>query len=231
MSMHRRKLLETSAGLAITAFVGGRPSAASTQGACQPRDPLQNLMEGNHRFAKAWQEAARNASTNLGTELQNNRCFNAPQTLINEQHPWATLLTCADSRVSPSWIFDTTPGELFVIRSAGNTAFDAAIASIEYSVSILKTPLVMVMGHSGCGAVSTAMGDGVLSPSLERLITPIRSQIADSADLEEAVRSNAQGTAASLRENSNLLREAETNGAMTLVVSYFDLQTGKVTLI
>ena len=89
----------------------------------------------------------------------------------------------------------------------------------------------MVMGHSGCGAVSTAMGDGVLSPSLERLITPIRSQIADSADLEEAVLSNAQGTAASLRENSNLLREAETNGAMTLVVSYFDLQTGKVTLI
>jgi carbonic anhydrase len=89
----------------------------------------------------------------------------------------------------------------------------------------------MVMGHSGCGAVSTAMGHGVLSPSLERLMTPIRSQIADNADLAEAVRSNALGTAASLRENSNLLREAEANGTMTLVVSYFDLQTGKVTLI
>ena len=75
------------------------------------------------------------------------------------------------------------------------------------------------------------MGDGVLSPSLERLITPIRSQIADSADLAEAVRSNALGTAASVRESSTLLREAEANGAMTLVVSYFNLQTGKVTLI
>ena len=141
------------------------------------------------------------------------------------------MLTCADSRVSPSWIFDTTPGELFVIRSAGNTAFDEAIASIEYSISILQTPLVMVMGHSGCGAVSTAMSDGVLSPSLERLITPIRSQIADSTDLAEAVRSNAQGTAATLRSNSTLLREAEAKGTLKLVVSYFDLQTGAVTLI
>jgi carbonic anhydrase len=188
-------------------------------------------MEGNHRFSNAWQEAGRNPSTNLGSELQNNRCFNAPQTLINEQHPWATLLTCADSRVSPSWIFDTTPGELFVIRSAGNTAFDAAIASIEYSVSILQTPLVMVMGHSGCGAISTAMGEAALTPSLERLITPIRSQIADSTDLATAVRSNALGTATTLRDNSPLLRQAEATGALTLVVSYFDLQTGAVTLI
>ena len=231
MPLHRRKLLKTSAGLAITAFVGGQPAAASNSGSCQPRDPLKNLTEGNQRFCNAWQEAARNPSTNLGSELQNNRCCNAPQTLFNEQHPWATVLTCADSRVSPSWIFDTTPGELFVIRSAGNTAFDAAIASIEYSVSILQTPLVMVMGHSGCGAVSTAMGEAALTPSLERLISPIRSQIANSPDLAAAVRSNALGTAATLRENSTLLRQAETTGALKLVVSYFDLQTGAVTLI
>ena len=231
MPLHRRKLLKTSAGLAITAFVGGQPAAASNSGSCQPRDPLKNLTEGNQRFCNAWQEAARNPSTNLGSELQNNRCFNAPQTLFNEQHPWATVLTCADSRVSPSWIFDTTPGELFVIRSAGNTAFDAAIASIEYSISILQTPLVMVMGHSGCGAVSTAMGEAALTPSLERLISPIRSQIADSPDLAAAVRSNALGTAATLRGNSALLRQAEATGALKLVVSYFDLQTGAVTLI
>ena len=231
MPLHRRKLLKTSAGLAITAFVGGKPAAASTNGSCQPRDPLKNLMQGNLRFCEAWQEASRNPSTNLGSELQNNRCFNAPKTLINEQHPWATVLTCADSRVSPSWIFDTTPGELFVIRSAGNTAFDAAIASIEYSVSILQTPLVMVMGHSGCGAVSTAMGDAALTPSLERLISPIRSQIAGSPDLAAAVRSNALGTAETLRGNSALLRQVEATGALKLVVSYFDLQTGAVTLI
>jgi len=90
---------------------------------------------------------------------------------------------------------------------------------------------VMVMGHSGCGAVSTAMGNSALTPSLERLITPIRSQIANSPDLTAAVRSNALGTATTLRDNSPLLREAEAKGSLKLVVSYFDLQTGAVTLI
>ena len=61
-----------------------------------------------------------------------------------------------------------------MIRNAGNSAFDEAIASVEYSVSVLKTPLVMVMGHSGCGAVTAAMDDKPLTPSLERLIHPIR---------------------------------------------------------
>jgi carbonic anhydrase len=75
------------------------------------------------------------------------------------------------------------------------------------------------------------MGDAALTPSLERLISPIRSQIADSPDLAAAVRSNALGTAATLRGNSALLRQAEATGALKLVVSYFDLQTGAVTLI
>ena len=75
------------------------------------------------------------------------RCFNSPRALATSQHPWATVLTCSDSRVSPSWVFDTTPGDLFVSRNAGNTAFTEAIASIEYSFSVLKTPLLMVMDH------------------------------------------------------------------------------------
>lgn len=231
MPLDRRQLLKASTGLVVTALVGSKPAAALSKNSCQPQEPLKSLMEGNHRFSTAWQEASRNPSTNLGSQLDNNRCFIPPETLINEQHPWATVLTCADSRVSPSWIFDTTPGELFVIRSAGNTAFDAAIASIEYSIGVLKTPLVMVMGHSGCGAVSAAMGHDALTPSLERLITPIRSQIANCPDLTTAVRSNAMGTAKTLRENSAVLREAEANGATTLVASFFNLKTGAVTLI
>ncbi|BEV35356.1 carbonic anhydrase [Synechococcus sp. M16CYN] len=189
------------------------------------------LMEGNRRFAKAWRRAADNPATNLGQELQSKRCFNTPQALINEQHPWATLLTCADARVSPDWIFDTTPGELFVIRSAGNTAFDEAIASIEYSISALGCPLVMVMGHSNCGAVATAMSNDVLTPSLERLVTPIRNQIAGSGDLTSAIRSNAFETAATLKKCSALISEAEINGKITLLASCFDLASGAVTLI
>ena len=173
----------------------------------------------------------RNPDATLGQQLHGNRCFNAPAALIESQQPWATVLTCADSRISPSWIFDTTPGELFVIRSAGNTAFDEAIASIEYSISVLRSPLLMVMGHSGCGAVAAALSETSLTPSLERLITPIRDQIDGSSRLDDAVRRNARGAAANLRESSDLLRQSETDGALKLVVSYFDLSSGRVSLI
>ena len=118
-----------------------------------------------------------------------------------------------------------------MIRNAGNTAFTEAIASVEYSVSVLNTPLVMVMGHSGCGAVTSAMGGDDLSPSLERLLNPIREQISDSTTLDEAIRRNARGTAANLLKQSDLLSQAEADGRMRLVVSCFDLTSGAVILI
>jgi cyclic pyranopterin phosphate synthase len=122
------------------------------------------LMAGNHRFAEAWRQAEQDKGTTHRTADPDPRCFNSPRALATSQHPWATVLTCSDSRVSPSWVFDTTPGELFVIRNAGNSAFDEAMASVEYGVSVLKTPLLMVMGHSGCGAVTAAMDANPLTP-------------------------------------------------------------------
>ena len=128
-------------------------------------------------------------------------------------------------------MFDTTPGELFVIRNAGNTAFTEAIASVEYSVSVLKTPLLMVMGHSGCGAVTAAMNANPLTPSLDRLIQPIRENISGSSDLDEAVRRNALATASTLIQRSSVLAEAKASGALKLVVGVFQLSSGVVTLI
>ena len=89
----------------------------------------------------------------------------------------------------------------------------------------------MVMGHSSCGAVASALSDASLTPSLERLVTPIRDQIGESLDLEEAVRRNARATAIKIRQRSDLLRQAETEGAVKLVVSYFSLKSGNVSLI
>ena len=128
-------------------------------------------------------------------------------------------------------MFDTTPGDLFVIRNAGNSAFDEAIASVEYGVSVLKTPLVMVMGHSGCGAVTAAMDANPLTPSLDRLIQPIQESINGSSDLAEAVRSNALASASTLIQRSAVLADAKTSGALKLVVGYFQLSSGVVTLI
>ena len=231
MPMQRRELLNAFGGLSFSVLAGVQRAEAAESKFCSHQDPLQALMEGNRRFCNAWQDAAATSSKDLSLQLKGNRCFNPPRALIDAQHPWATLLTCADSRVSPSWIFDATPGELFVVRSAGNTAFTEAIASIEYSVSVLRTPLVMVMGHSGCGAVNAAMSGDDLSPSLERLLNPIRKQISDCTSLDEAIRSNARGTAANLLKQSDLLRQAEADGSMRLVVSCFDLTSGAVILI
>ena len=231
MPIHRRQLLNATSAFILAALTQPQAASAAEPLFCAPDDPLQALLDGNRRFRSAWQAAQRDPASDLNRIDHTPRCLNPPAAMTEGQQPWATVLTCADSRVSPSWVFDTSPGELFVIRSAGNTAFTEAIASIEYSVSVLKTPLVMVMGHSGCGAVQAAMSSAALTPSLEQLVTPIREEISGTTSLESAVKRNAMGTAQRLRQHSDTLRQAEAGGAMKLVVSCFDLASGAVSLI
>ena len=231
MGIQRRQFLQQTGGLALTALMQARPVEAAEEGFCVPNDPLQALMAGNRRFAEAWRRAEQNEETKLRTADPDPRCFNSPRALATSQHPWATVLTCSDSRVSPNWVFDTTPGELFVIRNAGNSAFDEAMASVEYGVSVLKTPLLMVMGHSGCGAVTAAMDANPLTPSLDRLIQPIRKNINGSSNLEEAVKRNALASASTLIQRSTVLADAKASGALKLVVGCFQLNSGVVTLI
>ena len=231
MGIQRRHFLQTTGGLAMAALMQARPVAAAADGFCIPEDPLQALIAGNRRFAVAWLRADQDDRTVLRTANPDPPCFNSPRALATSQRPWATVLTCSDSRVSPSWVFDTTPGDLFVIRNAGNSAFDEAMASVEYGVSVLKTPLLMVMGHSGCGAVTAAMDANPLTPSLERLIQPIRENINGSSDLEDAVKRNALASASTLIQRSAVLAEAKASGALKLVVGCFQLSSGVVSLI
>ena len=231
MGIQRRHFLQKTGGLALAALIRAWPVEAAEDEFCVPDNPLQALMAGNRRFAEAWRQADQETKTTLRTASPDPRCFNSPRALATSQHPWATVLTCSDSRVSPSWVFDTTPGELFVIRNAGNTAFTEAIASVEYSVSVLKTPLLMVMGHSGCGAITAAMSTNPLTPSLDRLIQPIRENISGSSDLEEAVKRNALASASTLVQRSAVLADAKASGAPKLVVGCFQLSSGVVTLI
>mgnify|MGYP001326587262 CR=1 FL=1 len=231
MGIQRRQFLQSTGGMALAALIQARPVDAAEDGFCVPDDPLQALMAGNRRFTEAWRLALQENRATLRTTDPDPRCFNSPRALATSQRPWATVLTCSDSRVSPNWVFDTTPGELFVIRNAGNTAFTEAIASVEYSVSVLKTPLLMVMGHSGCGAVTAAMDTNPLTPSLDRLIQPIRENINGSSDLEDAVKRNALASASTLIQRSAVLAEAKASGALKLVVGCFQLNSGVVRLI
>lgn len=203
--------------------------------ACSPQDPLTRLQDGNARFARAWTDA-RSADTSqqrmdaLQTIWERN-CQIDPAALAQGQKPFAAVLSCADSRVDPSWIFACGSGELFQVRSAGNTAFDAAIASLDYAVLVLAVPLVMVMGHSGCGAVQAAIGNEPLTPLLEQLVQPIRASLVSRDDLSQAVRGNARAVARQLTARSAALEAAVAAGQLTICSAFFDIGSGVVTLL
>ena len=209
--------------------------ADETPRSCQPQDPLAALLEGNERFAAAWQ--SNNTATTMAaraeamSSLWTKGCYLPGDTLTTGQAPWASILSCADSRVSPEWIFDAAPADLFVIRSAGNTAFDNAIASLEFGVATLHTPLIMVMGHSDCGAVKAARDSAPLTPLLEQLVKPIRASLSPENTLATAIKRNAGFAAKQLTQRSRVLADAEVDGRLTIVVSYFDIRSGKVSLV
>ena len=137
----------------------------------------------------------------------------------------------ADARVAPEWIFAAGSGELFQVRAAGNTAFDDAIASLEYAVAVLEVPLIMVMGHSACGAVKAAMASDPLTPLLEGLVKPIRASLKPGDDLTKAIQGNALYSTAALTQRSEVLKKAQASGKVVIKTAYFDIGTGKVTLI
>ncbi len=202
--------------------------------ACTPQDPLRRLQEGNVRFAAAWRAAAaapyEQRMEPLST-LWSHTCQIAPQALAQGQRPFAAVLSCADSRVDPGWLFDCAAGELYQVRSAGNTAFDQAIASLDYAVGVLGVSLVLVLGHSRCGAVQAAMSDAPLTPLLEDLVQPIRAQLRRGDDLTRAIERNARHVADQLTARSALLQDAVAAGRLTIRSAYCDIGSGVVTLL
>lgn len=155
--------------------------------------------------------------------------------LTHGQHPLAIVLTCADSRVAPEHVFDAGLGELFVIRIAGNVLNDDALASIEYAAGHAGTSLLIVMGHSKCGAIGAAAADPAgteLSPNMRALLTRLEPSVAaarakggkDVIDL--AVRGNALRTVAEARSRSSLLRQLEADGRFTMLAAVYDIASG-----
>lgn len=158
------------------------------------------------------------------------------EVLTHGQQPLAIVLTCADSRVAPEHVFDAGLGELFVVRIAGNTLNDDALASIEYAAGHLGASLLVVMGHTRCGAVQAAAEDPAgqqLSPNLRALLLRIEPAVAaaraeakgrDLVDL--AVRGNALRTVSEARSRSALLRALEREGRFAMLSCVYDLAAG-----
>lgn len=175
-------------------------------------DALWNaLMAGNHRYMTG--------SVAFRT-LRERRHATAA-----EQDPPVTILSCADSRVSPELIFDHTVGDLFVVRVAGNIADDFELASLEFAIANGYTELIVVMGHEACGAVKAAMAAGdPPTPSLVALVTRIRESLHDDADratLRSAIEANTRHTAEYLTTHSAVIRDAVAKGKLKIVSAYY----------
>ncbi len=154
------------------------------------------------------------------------------------QHPVATIITCSDSRLPVERIFDRGVGELFVVRVAGNVAGESETGTIEYGVEHLKTPVLIVMGHTKCGAVAAAAGNAELHGALAKLVAHVNPAVdrarkgnpgVDAKDLPAlAVRENVWQTIFDLIKESDEVRAAVKNGSLKVVGAVCDISTGKV---
>lgn len=153
--------------------------------------------------------------------------------LSSGQKPYAVIVGCADSRTPPEHIFSAGLGDLFVVRCAGNVVDEAALASVEYAVAHLNCRLVVVMGHTSCGAVKAAIADAKDTPAVAGLVAHIKPAVAEARKdgekglADRAVRANALLQREQLRE-SQLLAGMERSGEVKLTVASYDLADGGV---
>ena len=212
--------------LAILVSLGVSSQVISAETAPTPEGALKKLKDGNMRYLSGLSSVPR-----IDVERRE-------QTATKGQRPIATILGCSDARVPPEIVFDQKFGNLFVIRVAGNVTGISEVASAEYGVHYLKTPLVVVLGHSACGAVQAAVEktplDGKL-PKLVELISPAvdaakkaHPGLAGAELMEAAVEENVRHQISELTTKSDLLKNAIASKKLTVIGAVRDIKSGKV---
>jgi carbonic anhydrase len=195
------------------------PARLSAQSNLSPDAALQELLAGNQRFA-----------SNQLTSFEHDLAILKDKT-VSKQEPFAAVLSCADSRVPVELVFDQTIGHVFVTRVAGNIVTPEIIASLEYGVAVLGVKALLVLGHSGCGAVKAAMKADTVPGQISSLYPLLRQAVEQSGgDFEKAIVANAKVQADLLRTSSTVIRDAFKAGSLKVESGVYDLATGKVTL-
>jgi len=219
-------LVPWSMGVALAAAPPA-PGAPPPPNAIAPADALKRLMEGNARYA---------------ANMPNERDFSAGRAArVQGQYPFAQILSCSDSRVSPELAFDQGPGELFVMRVAGNVVSPDLLASLEYGAQFLGAPIIMVLGHSGCGAVDAAIkvlkDKAVLPGHLPGLIAAIKPAVIAAEKMQtgnlidNAVSENVRRQVARLKSSPPIVQKLYAGKKIDIVGGVYDLATGKVALL
>jgi carbonic anhydrase len=150
---------------------------------------------------------------------------------VEKQEPFAAVLACADSRVPVELVFDQTIGHVFVTRVAGNIVTPEIIASLEYGVAVLGVKVLVVLGHTNCGAVKAAMKADAVPGQISTLYPPLRRAVEQSGgSLEQAITANAKHQAELLRTSSTVIRDAVKAEKLKVHAGVYDLGSGKVTL-
>jgi len=210
-------------------WYGGRMPHTWDSSSLSPEDALRRLEEGNRRFRdEAMASQARPWSRHQATEAQ---------------RPFAVVLGCSDSRTPVEILFDQGFGDLFVVRIAGNVVAPSVIGSIELAVALFGTRLVVVMGHTRCGAVTAtvrALQTGLgpesknirsitdrIAPHVQGLVRPGDTD----AIIREAVRANVRASVDHLRHGSTLLEELVVAGRLAVVGAEYELETGAVNFL
>ncbi|HTJ65622.1 MAG TPA: carbonic anhydrase [Alphaproteobacteria bacterium] len=225
----RRRLMIAGGALFSAAKTLPVWAAADTPpaNAISPDEALQRLMDGNGRYA---------ANKPTVHDYSAGRVARS-----KAQFPIAAILGCADSRVSPEIVFDQALGDLFVVRVAGNTVNVDGIASLEYAVQFLGVPLIMVLGHSGCGAVAAAVKvvkeNAKLPGHLPELIDSIKPAVVAAA-LHPNENLTAAATFENVRQNVNrlatndvLINRFVTEGKVKVVGGVYEIDSGRVTMV
>lgn len=226
----RRRFLQ-HAGLGIVALSMAAPLrralADAPQNAITPQAALDRLMAGNARY--------------VANKLDLKDFSAGRAARAKAQHPIASILSCADSRVAPELLFDQAPGDLFVVRIAGNYLNQDVLASLEYGVGVLATPLVVVLGHSSCGAVTATIQE-IQSPKplpghiwdITHAIRPGIQGVVKAGGpnlLEQAIAANVAYNVTQTATAQPILAEAVKSGRVRVVGGEYELATGRVRLI
>ncbi len=186
----------------------------------EAKEALKQLKEGNKRYVSGQLKHPHTDPTHR-------------ESLKEAQHPFAVVLSCADSRVVPELVFDQGLGDLFVIRVAGNIAKEKVIGSIEYAVKYLNSKLVVVMGHEKCGAVGASLGDADPGGHIGAIIEKIKPAVYMAKRMEgdlltNAIKVNAQITAEELKESKPILLDSVKSAGVKIVSAYYKLSSGEV---
>ncbi|MGC2616887.1 MAG: carbonic anhydrase [Terracidiphilus sp.] len=195
-----------------------------------PDQALRELLEGNKRFQNGQTTGPRRNPADF-------------RSLAAAQYPEAIIVSCADSRVAPEILFDVGIGDIFVIRVAGNVVTGAGVTvkgSIEYGVAELNAPLIMVLGHSGCGAVKAAKqhidAKDPLPGAIDGLVELVKPAVAQSKGepgdpLENAIRKNVELGVERLKNLEPILAPKVREGKLKVVGAVYDLRNGEVKLL